>query len=72
MKNDLMESRSQIRKLQEENDRLRHEVRSKKIESAADLEKAKAELAWANNELNEVKQKYSQATQKSGQFTSLY
>ena len=47
-----MESRSQIRKLQEENDRLRHEVRSKKIESAADLEKAKAELAWANNELN--------------------
>ena len=63
MQNDLMESRSQIRKLQEENDSLRHEVRSKKIESAADLEKAKAELAWANNELNAVKQKYSHATQ---------
>ena len=63
MQNDLMESRSQIRKLQEENDRLRHEVRSKKIESAADLEKAKAELAWANNELNAVNQKYSHATQ---------
>ena len=62
MKNDLEQARAQIRKLQESNDRLRHQVRTKEVENTTDMEKTKAELAWATNELNELKQKHLHAT----------
>ena len=57
LRSDLEQARSQIRKLQESNDRLRHQVRTHEVESAAEMEKTKAELAWATNELNSLKQK---------------
>lgn len=57
LKSDLEQARSQIRKLQESNDRLRHKVRTHEVESSTEMEKTKAELAWATNELNSLKQK---------------